>query len=102
MLARISRQQARSTVTSNRCIRDEVVTVEEFRSKRCLPSLKFCSGCIRWRYIFTANLGSDYDVARYHGSLCLLPQNNTRLIRTAWSWRYCAPLMKMNRRLRSG
>ena len=102
MPARIRRQHASNTATSSRCIRDEVVTVEESRSKRCLPSLKYCSGCIRRRYIFTTNLGSDNEVARYHGSLCPLPQNSTILVETARSWRYCAPEMKTKRRLRRG
>ena len=102
MPARISRLHAINTAISSRCIRDVVVTVAESRSKRCLPSLKYYSGCMRRPYISTTNLGSDNEVAKYHGSLCPLLQNNTILAETAWSWRYCAALMKTKRCLRRG
>ena len=66
----ISRQQAKSSAASSRCNQWVVVTVLQFSPKRCLPSLNYCSGCIRFRYIRTAWRGLVNDVARYQGSRC--------------------------------
>ena len=42
-------EQASSSPTGNRCSRSVVVTALRFNPQRCLPSLKYCSGCIRTR-----------------------------------------------------
>lgn len=69
----ISATQAIRTPSRRRL---DVVTVVESRSKRCLPS----SGYMRRRYVFTANFGSDKEVARYYVWACCAPRNRTRLV----------------------
>ena len=60
-----SKQQANNNPTSIRPSRAVVVAVPRSKAKYCLPSRKYCSGCIRRRYCPTATLASGSEVARY-------------------------------------
>ena len=60
-------------------------------AKYCLPSRKYCSGGICWRYCPTTTFASDSEVARYQGSRYQRPQYSTRLTATAPLEGYCAP-----------
>ena len=58
-----------------------VVAVPRSKAKYCLPSRKYCSGCIRLRYCATATLASGSDVAKYQGSRCPRPQYSAQVHR---------------------